>query len=196
MPARCEIRLILWSCRLRRALALPYWPICSVCLVLAWTSVGTLGSSSWLSLINSDFQPYSCHQILMVIEAFKLCARLYNPVACQHANTQRRIKQIIFWDFFSPYVAIKLILFNLLLVTLASVQISQHFCFGARVIQELRLDVTSYSHYESQRGSTLRSTQITTFFDALALPFLFLPLSLFCCPSLFAVPLAMNRRSI
>lgn len=73
--------------------------------------------------------------------------------------------------FFSPYVAIKLILFNLLLVTLASVQISQHFCFGARVIQELRLDVTSYSHYESQRGSTLRSTQITTFLDALALPF-------------------------
>lgn len=79
----------------------------------------------------------------------------------------------------------KLILFNLLLLTLASVQISQHFCFGAHVIQELRLDVTSYSHYESQRGSTLRSTQITTFFDALALPFsslsLSLLLSLFLC---------------
>lgn len=46
-----------------------------------------------------------------------------------------------------------------------------------------RLDVTSYSHYESQRGSTLRSTQITTFFGALALPFSSLSLlpSLFLC---------------
>lgn len=47
---------------------------------LAWTSVGTLGGSSWLSLINSDFQPYSCHKILMVIEAIKLVAHC----ACAH----------------------------------------------------------------------------------------------------------------
>lgn len=46
--------------------------------------------------------------------------------------------------------------------------------------------MTSYSHYESQRGSTLRSTQITTFFDALALPFFPLPL---CLSLYFAVPL-------
>lgn len=125
-----------------------------------------------------------------------MCFRCYNPIACRHTNTQLRIKQIIFRGiFFPPYVAVKLILFNLLLVTLASVQISQHFCFGAHVIQKLRLDVTSYSHYESQRGSTLRSTQIATFFDAWPSLSL-LCLSIFCCPSFTAVSLAMNRHSI
>lgn len=122
-----------------------------------------------------------------------MCVRLYNPIACRHTNTQQRIKQIIFWGIFSPpYFAIKLILFNLLLVTLASVQISQHFCFGARVIQKLRLDVTSYSHYKSQRGSTLRSTQITTFFDALALPFSSPSFSLSLLRSSFFLPFPCN----
>ena len=59
---------------------------------------------------------------------------------------------------------------NLLLVALAAVQMSYLLWFPAHLIQELKLDVTSYTHHESQRGSTLRSTQITTFFVAPSLP--------------------------
>ena len=55
---------------------------------------------------------------------------------------------------------------NLLPVTLASVQTSYLQRFSLHLIPELKLDVSPYTYYESQRGSGIRSTQITTFFVA------------------------------
>lgn len=104
---------------------------------------------------------FNCHLPIMSLKILICVCELvcvYNPVACQHTHTQTRITQIIFPYFFHADP------FNLLLVNLISVQISHGFGFLAHFIPELKLDVTSYTHYESQRGSTFRSTQITTFF--------------------------------
>lgn len=70
----CEMCQILWSCRLRRALALCCWPICTVC----WLSASSLDyswsieSSSLQPWLNSDLWHYRCHNIWMAIDSIYL----------------------------------------------------------------------------------------------------------------------------
>lgn len=71
-------------------------------------------------------------------------------------ETQRHKEYKDKWNHFSAsfYAVITLILFNLLLVTLAAVQISYHFCFSAPCIQELKLEMTSYTLRTPKRINT------------------------------------------
>lgn len=105
-----------WSSRLRRVLALCYWPIWTVCrfsassLDYSWSTA----SSSPVPSFNSDLRHYSCRKILMVIGPLPRkilcdslclwsCGRcdpwLRSSTQTQRYKEYRRIIEIVFPNF-------------------------------------------------------------------------------------------------